>query len=205
MRCWIFPNRVFSAFPHELTTVLPQVAEQVAPFHGTAVWGTTRICDAAVSNKWIGSSTSASGSVHDGSGWGSGSPRSKAVSAPMAIKARAAHKVVGEARAQLEQSQAHQQSAGDEPEKRGPGRPPKAPVSLEQAEQALEAASRKHERLAQQREQVSKSIRAIGHAYHFVDLERGVRRNGQLIANDIQEHIEQVRAIAQHAGLSQTC
>ena len=78
-------------------------------------------------------------------------------------------------------------------------------MSLEQAEQALEAASREHERLAQQREQVAKSIRAIGHDYHFVDLERGVRRNGQLIAADIQAHIEQVRAIAQHEGLSQSC
>ena len=61
--------------------VLTQVAEQVASFHGTAVCGTTRIRDAAVSSKWIGSSKSASGSVHDGSGSGSGSPWSKAVSA----------------------------------------------------------------------------------------------------------------------------
>jgi hypothetical protein len=76
---------------------------------------------------------------------------------------------------------------------------------LEHAEQALEAASRAHERLAQQREKVKASIRAIGHDDHFVDLERGVRRNGQLIATDIQGHIEQVRAIAQHEGLSQRC
>jgi Family of unknown function (DUF6399) len=130
---------------------------------------------------------------------------SKAVSAPMAIKERAAHKAAAEAQERLEQVQTHLQTTGGEPEKRGPGRPPKAPVSLEQAEQALEAASRKHEHLAQQREQVSKSIRAIGHAYHFVDLERGVRRNGQLIAADIQGHIEQARAIAQHEGLSQSC
>jgi hypothetical protein len=130
---------------------------------------------------------------------------SKAVSAPMATKERAAHKVVGEAREQLEQSQAHQQSAGDEPEKRGPGRPPKAPVCLEQAEQVLEAARREHERLTLQRAQVTPSIRGIGHAYHFVDLERGVRRNGPLITSDIQAHIEQVRAIAQHEGLSQSC
>src|SRR2546427_9445026 len=69
----------------------------------------------------------------------------------------------------------------------------------------LEAASREHERLTQQREHVAKSLRGIGHDYHFVDLERGVRRNGQLIAADIQAHIEQVRAIAQHEGLSQAC
>src|SRR5215468_6759604 len=48
----IFPNRVISPFPHQPTPVLPQVAEQVTPFHGTAVCGTTRICDAAVNSKW---------------------------------------------------------------------------------------------------------------------------------------------------------
>jgi Family of unknown function (DUF6399) len=129
---------------------------------------------------------------------------SKAVSAPMATKERAAHKVVGEARAQLEQSPASQQSAGDEPEKRGPGRPPKAPVSLEQAEQGLAAARREHERLTLQRDQVTQSLRGIGHADHVVDLERGVRRNGPRIASDMQAHLEQVRAIARREGLSQS-
>lgn len=129
----------------------------------------------------------------------------KAVSGPMATKERAAHKAATEAQEQLEQMPTHLQPARNEPQKRGPGRPPKAPVSLEQAEQVLEAARREHERLAQQREQIAKSIRGIGHAYHFVDLERGVRRNGQLIASDIQAHLEQIRAIAQHEGFSQTC
>jgi len=129
----------------------------------------------------------------------------KAVSGPMATKERAAHKAVTEAREQLERLQTNPQSAGAEPAKRGPGRPPKAPVSLEQAEQALKAASREHERLAQQREQVKASIRGIGHDYHFVDLERGVRRNAPLIASDIQEHLEQIRSVAQQEGLSQSC
>ena len=129
----------------------------------------------------------------------------KAVSGPMAAKERAAHKALSEARDQLARLQSDPQNMGDEPVKRGPGRPPKGPVSLEQAEQALETASREHERLTQQREHVAKRIRGIGHDYHFVDLDRGVRRNGQLIAADIQAHIEQVRAIAQHEGLSQSC
>lgn len=129
----------------------------------------------------------------------------KAVSGPMATKERAAHKAVTEAREQLERLQSDPQSTGDAPDKRGPGRPPKEPVSPEQAEQALKAASREHERLTQQREQVKASIRGIGHDYHFVDLERGVRRNGQLIASDIQGHIEQIRTIAQQEGLSQPC
>ena len=129
----------------------------------------------------------------------------KAVSGPMAAKERAAHKAVTEAREQLERVQPHPHSAGDEPQKCGPGRPPQELVNLEHAEQVLEAARREHERLAQQREQVAQSIRGIGHAYHFVDLERGVRRNGPLIASDIQGHIDQIRTIAQHAGLSQSC
>jgi hypothetical protein len=129
----------------------------------------------------------------------------KAVSGSMATKARAAHKAVTEATEQLDRLQSAPPSAGDEPEKRHPSRHPQDPTSLEQAEQALDAARREHDRLAAQREQVKASLRGIGDDYHFVDLERGVRRNGQLIASDIQAHIEQIRTIAQHEGLSQHC
>ena len=76
------------------------------------------------------------------------------ISGPMAAKERAAHKAISEATEQLERLQTHSISTDDEPKKRGPGRPPKEPVSLEQAEQALEAACREHARLAAQREQV---------------------------------------------------
>jgi transposase len=129
----------------------------------------------------------------------------KAVSGPMGTKERAAHKAIIDAQEQLERLQTRPKSMGEEPEKRGPGRPPKEPVSLEQAEQALEAATQEHERLSEQRAQVQQRIRGIGHDYHFVDLERGVRRNGQLIASDIQAHIEQIRTVAQQEGLSQSC
>ena len=129
----------------------------------------------------------------------------KAVSGPMVTKERAAQKAVTEATEQLDRLQSAPPRAGDEPEKRRPSRPPQDPTSLEQAEQALDAARREHNRLAAQREQVKASLRGIGHDYHFVDLERGVRRNGQLIASDIQAHIEQIRTIAQHEGLSQSC
>jgi hypothetical protein len=67
----------------------------------------------------------------------------------------------------------------------------------------VEAARQEHQRLAGQRETVTQSIRAIGHAYHFVDVERGVRRNGKLIASDLYQHIDTIRTIAQHEGLSQ--
>jgi|ERR1043166_8693049 len=70
----------------------------------------------------------------------------------MPVKERAAHKAISEATEQLERLQTHSISTDDEPKKRGPGRPPKAPVSLEQAEHALEAACREHARLAEQPE-----------------------------------------------------
>ena len=128
---------------------------------------------------------------------------SKAVCAPLATKERAANRALTEAKEQLDQTQARLESAGDQPEKRGPGRPPKAPMGLEQAQQALEAANHEHERLSQQRKQVKQSLEAIAQAYHFVDLERGVRRNGQLIASDIRTQIETIRRVAQHEHLSQ--
>ena len=109
---------------------------------------------------------------------------SKTVSAPMASKQRAAAKAATQAEEMLKRVQERLDHANDEPAKRGPGRPPKGATSLGQVEQVVEAARQEHHRLRGQREQVTPSIRAIGHAYHFVDVERGVRRNGKLIAGD---------------------
>jgi len=123
----------------------------------------------------------------------------------MAAKQRAAAKAATKAEETLKQVQEPLDNADGEPAKRGPGRPPKATASLEQVAQDVEAARHEHQRLAGQRETVTQSIRAIGHAYHFVDLERGVRRNGTLIAGDIQRHIDTIRTIAQQEHLSETC
>jgi uncharacterized protein DUF6399 len=130
---------------------------------------------------------------------------SKAVSAPMASKQRAAAKAATQAEETLKRVQERLDHANDEPAKRGPDRPPQVVASLEQVQQDVAAARQEHQRLAGQREQVTQSIRAIGHAYHFVDLERGVRRNGKLIAGDIHKQIDTIRTIAQQEGLSETC
>jgi hypothetical protein len=127
----------------------------------------------------------------------------KAVSGPMATKQRAAAKAATAAQERLEQGQGQLQGAGDAPEKRGLGRPPKATASLEQLAQEAQAARQEFERISAQRAQVAQRIRGIGQAYHFVDVERGVRRNGQLIAADIQAQIDPMRSVAQHEGLSQ--
>lgn len=109
------------------------------------------------------------------------------------------------ARQQLEHVHTHRPNGGDALHKHAVGHRPQAAGSLDQAQHTLEAASREHERLAQQREQASQRLRALGHDDHCVDLERGVRRHGQLIAADLQAHIAQVRTLAPHAGLSQRC
>jgi hypothetical protein len=129
----------------------------------------------------------------------------KAVSAPMAAKQRVAQKTIAKAEETRNRVQEHLDHASGEPAKRGPGRPPKAAASLQQVTQDVEAARQEHQRLTRQREIVTQRLRAIGHAYHFVDLERGVRRNGKLIAEDIQAHIDTIRAIAQQEHLSQAC
>src|SRR6266446_2960334 len=96
---------------------------------------------------------------------------SKAVSAPMASKQRAAAKAATQAEETLKRVQERLDHANDEPAKRGPGRPPQGVSSLEQVQQDVAAARQEHQRLAGQREQVTQSIRAIGRAYHLVDLE----------------------------------
>ena len=123
----------------------------------------------------------------------------------MAAKPRAAAKAITTAEEMLKQVPAHPQSLNAPLERRGPGRPPKVAPSLEHAVQEVEAARHEHQRLTQVREQVGQRMRAIGHAYHCVDLERGVRRNGKLIASDIQEHIATIRTMAEQEQLSETC
>jgi hypothetical protein len=129
----------------------------------------------------------------------------KAVSGPMATKQRAAAKAATKAQERLEHVQGQLQGAGDAPAQRGPGRPPKTTPSLEQLAQEAQAARQEFHRISAQRAQVAQSIRGIGQADHFVDLERGVRRNGRLMAADIQTQIDPIRSVAQHEGLSQSC
>jgi hypothetical protein len=129
----------------------------------------------------------------------------KAVSGPMATKQRAAAKAVSETQARLEQAQEHLAPTSDEPNAQASKSSPKAPLSLEQAQHEAQVARQELERISVQREQVAQSIRGIGQAYHWVDVERGVRRNGQLIAADIQRHLDTIRGVAQHAALSQSC
>jgi hypothetical protein len=128
---------------------------------------------------------------------------SQAVTAPLAVKQRAAAKAV--AQAEETRKRVHERLANGAPAKRGPGRPPKTTPGLEQATQEVASAQHEHQRLTAQRALVTQSIRGLSHAYHFVDLERGVRRNSKLIAGDIQQHIDTIRTIAHQEDLSEPC
>ncbi len=130
---------------------------------------------------------------------------SKAVTAPLAVKQRAAATAVAQAEETLKRVHERLANANGEPAKRGPGRPPKTTPGLEQATQDVASAQHEHQRLTEQRALVTQSLRGLSHAYHFVDLERGVRRNGKLIAGDIQQHIDTICTIAHQEGLSETC
>jgi hypothetical protein len=130
---------------------------------------------------------------------------SKAVAAPMALKQRAVAPVAAKADETLKRVAEPRPPGQHELTPRGPDRPAQGTTSVEQVKQAVDAAHQEHQRLAAQREKVAQSIRALGHAYHFVDLERGVRRNGKLIVSDIHGQIKVLRTIAQQEGLSQVC
>jgi hypothetical protein len=129
----------------------------------------------------------------------------KAVSAPMAAKPWAAAKALAKVEETLNRVHEPLDNGDDEPQKRNPGRFPQAGERLEQVAQDVDAARHEHQRGAGQRETVTQSSRAIGPASHCVDLERGGRRHGTLIAGDIQRHIDTIRPIAPHEHLSETC
>jgi len=121
----------------------------------------------------------------------------------MATNQRAADKALAKAEETRKRVHEHLLNAHEEPQQRRPGRPPQVAASLAQVEQDVDTARQEHQRLATQRAQVPQSMRAIGHASHFVDLERGVRRNGTRMAGDLQQHIDPIRTIAQQEGRSE--
>jgi len=94
--------------------------------------------------------------------------------------------------------------ADDERKPQGPVGAPKDTVTPQQAQHDAQAASQKVERLRAQREPMAQSIRRLGQAYHFVDLERGVRRNAQLIAAGLHDQMDTIRRVAQHESLAQS-
>jgi len=123
----------------------------------------------------------------------------------MAAKPWAAAKALAKVEETLNRVHEPLDNGDDEPQKRNPGRFPQAGERLEQVAQDVDAARHEHQRGAGQRETVTQSSRAIGPASHCVDLERGGRRHGTLIAGDIQRHIDTIRPIAPHEHLSETC
>jgi len=131
--------------------------------------------------------------------------RSKAVSAPLAITQRAAAKAAAKAEETCTRVHEPLAHASDAPAQRGPGRPPKVAASLAQVAQDVEAARQEPQRLTGQRETVTQSMRAIGHAYHCVDLDRGGRRHDKRMAGDLHAQIDTMRTIAHQEGLSQGC
>src|SRR5262245_55090499 len=131
--------------------------------------------------------------------------RSKAVTAPLAVTPRAAAQAVAQAEETLQRVHERLANANGEPAKRGPGRPAKTTPGPEQAPQDRASAQHEHQRRTAQRALVTQRIRGLSHAYHFVDVERGGRRNGKRIAGDIPQHLDTIRILAHQEGLSETC
>jgi hypothetical protein len=131
--------------------------------------------------------------------------RRKAVAAPLAIEDRAAPTAAAAAPAPRAQGHTPLHPTGGAPAQRAPGRPPQAPVRLEHAEPARDAARRAPARGAPHRAPGSQRLRAIGQAAHGGARERGGRRHGQRLAAESLGHSAPARALAHHAGRSQRC
>lgn len=72
----------------------------------------------------------------------------------------------------------------------------KAPTPA--AQQALEIA-------LQHQEQAHQLIREISEAYHPYDLQTGAARSAEAVSSSLQQHFTDIEAVAEKAGLSETC
>jgi hypothetical protein len=129
---------------------------------------------------------------------------SQAVSAPRATPQRAAAKAAPQAEETGQRRPERLDHAHDTSAQRAPGRPPQIAARLEQGGLDVEAAGPEHRRLTGPREPVTQSLRAIGHGDHLVDLERGVRRNGQRMAGALPQPSDTMRTMAPQEGRSAT-
>ena len=106
---------------------------------------------------------------------------SKAVSAPMAAKARAAdrdiEKAAAAALATEAAAKAYQAALGT----RGPGRPPNWLVHSHEAERAAHDAKAEVERIATVRATLRENIKGLGQDYHLADLVIGERSSGGVV------------------------
>ena len=84
----------------------------------------------------------------------------QAVSAPLAVKPRAAAKAAATMAETRQQVREHRDNTHDEPVKRGPGCPAQVALGFAQGTQELEATRQAHRRLTQQREQGGRCLRA---------------------------------------------
>ena len=128
---------------------------------------------------------------------------SRATSVTLAAQVRRSEQAVTEAAARTEAQQTAAQAWAQSV--RGPGRPPnfeariaQAQATEERAEQALQAARTRQESAKQ-------AIRAIGKAYHPVDLNTGAPRSAARVKTDLEQQFAQIDTVAAQASLPERC
>ncbi len=128
---------------------------------------------------------------------------SRAVSAPLAAKARAAEREVERTVAEVLATDAAAKEHVEGIAMRGRGRPPDWTARALDAKLAADMARAEAERLAQVRDAMRAAVRGIGEDYHFADLMTGNRLNSSIILGRLQKHIDDVRAAATAEGLTE--
>jgi hypothetical protein len=128
---------------------------------------------------------------------------SRAVSAPMAAKARAAARGIEEAKANLAKTEVEAKEYAELIDQRGPGRPPNWEARIQEAKDQVVAAEAEAERVNSVRDAMREAVRGLGKDYHLVDLATGERCASSIITQKLQVRIDTLRAAAVAEGLSE--
>ncbi len=129
---------------------------------------------------------------------------SRAVAPAAAAKLRAGERAVDEAEKDLVAIRLEAKRYLDELASRGPGRPPGWERRIRDAEATLAAARAEVTRLAEVRDELRGAVRALGAAYHVVDLETGTRLGGSVVRDKLQGAIDKIRAYAEQEELRES-
>ncbi|MBF0366773.1 MAG: hypothetical protein HQK50_14460 [Oligoflexia bacterium] len=128
---------------------------------------------------------------------------SRAVSAPMAGKSRAAINQVEESEEHLESIMGRSMNYHEDLISRGRGRPIDFEKQITTAIEDIEINKEESERLSKLREELKTENKKLGELYHYVDLQSGKIRKEEKVINDMGEAIVKIKQIAEEEGLNE--
>jgi hypothetical protein len=129
---------------------------------------------------------------------------SKATAIVLASQVKQAEEDLAKAAAETAQQKA-EAHAWDEAERHDPGRPPNFDARIAAAQDAEADAQKIRDEARERQEGARCATRGIGEAYHPVDLRTGELRSTEKVAEELQEHFNEIQTVADEAELPERC